>query len=99
MPNAFQNASPDTDQENISPSANQENISPSVILANVRDTARITIGNQIDGTAKNISKGSRRKRFSNAEKVERVYSLADGIAASLNLVDDIVLYLPSASNS
>ena len=99
MPNAFQNASPDTDQENVSPSANQENISPSAILANVRDTARIAIGNQIDGTAKNIRKGSRRERFSDAEKVERVYSLADGITASLDLVDDVVLYLSSAPNS
>ena len=90
MPTAAQNVTPNTDQENVS---------PSVSLENVRKAACNAMAEHIDGTAKESRKRDRRERFSDAEKVELVFSSIDRAKAALLLVDEVVLYLSSASNS
>ena len=90
MPTAAQNVTPNTDQENVS---------PSVSLENVRKAACNAMAEHIDGTAKESRKRDRRERFSDAEKVELVFSSIDRAKAALLLVDKVVLFLSSASNS
>ena len=87
-----------SDPSCVTPSANQENVLPS--LSNIRNAAREAMAVQIDGTAKASSrKGSRCERLSDAEKIERVFSLADGLETNLSLIDNVVLFLSSDSNS
>ena len=85
--------------QHVTPNTNQENVSPSVSLENVRKAACNAMAEHIDGTAKESRKRDRRERFSDAEKVELVFSSIDRAKAALLLVDKVVLYLSSASNS
>ena len=85
--------------QNVTPNTNQENVFPSVSLENVRNAACNAMAEHIDGTAKESRKRDRRERFSDAEKVELVFSSIDRAKAALLLVDEVVLYLSSASNS
>ena len=69
--------------QNVTPNTNQENVSPSVSLENVRKAACNAMAEHIDGTAKESRKRDRRERFSDAEKVELVFSSIDRAKAAL----------------
>ena len=90
----------DLDPTHITPNADQENVSPSIVLANIHSSARNAMAAQIDGTAKaSKRKGAHRERLSDAEKIERVFSLVDCMETNLSLIDDVVLFLSSDPNS
>ena len=85
--------------QHVTPNTNQENVSPSVSPENVRKAACNAMAEHIDGTAKESRKRDRRERFSDAEKVELVFSSIDRAKVALLLVDEVVLYVSSASTS
>ena len=85
--------------QHVSPNANQGNGTPDNPVANVRNAARKAMAIHIDGSANETKSGSHRDRFSDAEKIENVFSSIDGVEAIFSLVDDVILCLESSGSS
>ena len=79
--------------QNVTPNADQGNGTPDNLVANVCNAAQKAMAIHIEESANETKSGSHRDRFSDAEKIENVFSSVDGVEAIFSLVDDVVLCL------
>lgn len=87
------------DPSRVTPNTDQEYVLPFLWISVITRARWWPCAN---GTAKASSwKDYRRKHLSvsDAEKIERVFSLAGGLETNLSLIDDVALFLSSNSNS
>ena len=89
MPRPVQNVTPNADQGNGSlDNLDQGNSSPEDPVANVRNAAQKAMAIHIDRSVIETKNGYHRDQFSDAEKIEKLFSSIDGVEAVFSLVDD-----------